>query len=164
MHYDVIVTVEKRQQHANHTMIGAPSEIKNLFRELFSSSTKITSEGILRSRKNGRIELSYKDDERRDITVSFMKNEPSLIAFTRGETLFENATTLYLEEGIRHRSVSTDLCGDRIEITVMANKIDNRLLKSGKLKLDYSIYVCGACAEINEIDIVVTHDNDNKKI
>ncbi len=160
MHYDVIVTADIRQQHANHAPTDMPSEIKNLFRELLKSSTRITSEGTLRSRKNGRIELSYKD-EGHQITISFMKSEPSLIALTRGETLFENAVTIYLEEGQRHRSISYDMRGERIEITVVAQKVDNRLLKSGKLILNYSVYVCGVCAEINEINISIVRDTEN---
>ena len=161
MHYDVIVTADIRLQHANPVQAGFPSEIKNLFRELLSSSTRVTSEGVLRSRKNGRIELTYRSDDGRELTFSFMKTEPSLIALTRGETLFENATTLYLEEGQRHRSVSYDLRGERIEVTVVAERIDNRLLKSGKLNIAYSVYVCGVCAEINEMNISIVRDTNN---
>ena len=160
MHYNVIVTADIKQQHANHAPVEMPSEIKNIFRELLSSSTRITSEGVLRSRKNGRIELTYKSDDGRDMTISFMKSEPALIALTRGETLFENAVTIYLEEGQRHRSVSYDLRGERMEVTVVATKVDNRLLKSGKLNLDYSLYVCGVCAEVNEMNINIVRDTE----
>lgn len=160
MHYNVIVTADIKQQHANHAPAQIPSEIKNLFRELLSSSTRMTSEGVLRSHKNGRIELTYKSDDGRDMTISFMKSEPTLIALTRGETLFENAVTIYLEEGQRHRSVSYDLRGERIEVTVVATKVDNRLLKSGKLNLDYSLYVCGVCAEVNEMNISIVRDTE----
>lgn len=162
MHYNVIVTSDIRLQHANPAQAGIPSEIKNLFKDLLSTSTRATSEGILRSRKNGRIELTYKSDDGRDMTISFMKTEPTLIALTRGETLFENAVTIYLEEGQRHRSVSYDMRGERIEVTVVAEKVDNRLLKSGKLVLNYSVYVCGVCAEINEMNISIVRDTDNK--
>ena len=163
MHYDVIVTADIRQQHANPAPVEMPSEIKNLFRELLSTSTRMTSEGTLRSRKNGRIELIYRDEGGREMTISFMKSEPTLIALTRGETLFENATTVYLEEGQRHRSISYDLRGERIEVTVVATKVDNRLLKSGKLNLEYSVYVCGVCAEVTEMNIVIVRDTDTEK-
>ena len=161
MHYDVIVTADIKQQHAAHPGLDFPTEIKKLFHELLSSSTRTTSEGILKSRKNGRIELSYKSEDGREMTISFMKNEPSLIALTRGETLFENAVTIYLEEGQRHRSISSDMRGERIEVTVLAGKVDNRLLKSGKLNLEYSVYVCGVCAEITEMNISIVRDTEN---
>lgn len=160
MHYNVIVTAEIKQQHVNHAPVDMPSEIKKLFRELLDSSTRMTSEGTLRSRKNGRIELSYRADDGREMTVSFLKSEPSLVALTRGETLFENAVTIYLEEGQRHRSVSYDLRGERIEVTVVATKIDNRLLKSGKLNLAYSVYVCGVCAETTEMNVSIVRDTE----
>ncbi len=161
MHYNVIVTADIKQQHANPAPVEIPSEIKNLFRELLSSSTRMTSEGTLRSRKNGRIELLYRADDGRDTVISFLKNEPSLIALTRGETLFENAVTVYLEEGQRHRSVSYDLRGERIEVTVVATRVDNRLLRSGKLNLEYSVYVCGVCAETTEMNIGIVRDTEN---
>lgn len=161
MHYNVIVTADIRLQHVNPSQSGMPTEIKNLFRELLNSSTRITSEGVLRSRKNGRIELSYKSDDGRETIISFLKTEPSLIALTRGESLFENAVTIYLEEGQRHRSVSYDLRGERIEVTVAAERVDNRLLKSGKLVLSYSVYVCGVCAETNEMNISIVRDTEN---
>ena len=94
------------------------------------------------------------------MTISFSKSEPSLIAVTRGETLFENAMTVYLEEGVRHRSVSYDIRGERIEVTVVAGKVDNRLLKSGKLNLEYSVYVCGVCAESTEMNISIVRDTE----
>ena len=161
MHYNVIVTANIKQQHANHAPVDMPSEIKNLFRELLNSSTGLTSEGTLRSRKNGRIELSYRADDGREMTISFVKNEPSLVALTRGESLFENAVTIYLEEGRRHRSISYDLRGDRLEVTVLASKVDNRLLKSGKMNLSYEVYVCGVCAEITEMNISIVRDTEN---
>ena len=160
MHYNVIVTAEIKQQHVNHAPAQIPSEIKNLFRELLTSSTRMTSEGVLRSRKNGRIELTYKSDDGRDMTISFMKSEPALIALTRGETLFENAVTIYLEKGQRHRSISYDLRGERMEVTVVATKVDNRLLKSGKLNLAYSVYVCGVCAETTEMNVSIVRDTE----
>ena len=135
-------------------------EIKNLFRELLTSGSKITSLGTLKSRKNGRVELSYRSDSGREIIISFLKNDPSLIALTRGETIFENAVTIYLEEGVRHNSVSFDMRGEKSEITVLAQRVDNRLLKSGKLKLEYSVYICGVCAEINEINISIVRDTE----
>ena len=160
MHYNVIVTVNIKQQHAAPAPIDMPSEIKNLFRELLNSNTGLTSEGTLRSRKNGRIELIYRADDGREMTVSFLKSEPSLVALTRGESLFENAVTIYLEEGRRHRSVSYDFRGERIELTVVASKVDNRLLKSGKMNLCYSVCVCGVCAEITEMNISIVRDTE----
>lgn len=161
MHYNVIVSADIRQKHANPASFDAPAGIKSLLQELLSSNTRMTSEGILRSRKSGRIELIYRGEDDREMTVSFMKSDPSLIALTHGETLFENAVTLYLEEGKRHRSVAYDMRGEKFETTVLADKVDNRLLKSGKLTLSFKVYICGVCAEETQMDISIVHDTSD---
>ena len=45
-----------------------------------------------------------------------------------------------------------------MEFSVTTQKVENKLLKSGKLKLEYMIDICGVRAEISRLSLTVTHD------
>lgn len=158
MHYNVIVTAEIRQSLATPASLDMPTGVKALLNNIFGSKIKVISEGVLRSSRDGRIILSFKAANGRDNTISFSKSEPNLIALCRGDTGFQEAVTVFLEEGKRHRCVGNNKDGEHVEFTVRTSKVDNRLLKSGKLNLEYSIDVCGVCAESSQMNITVVHD------
>ncbi len=159
MHYNVIVTAEVRQSVANANSIDATAELKKLLSDVFTSNLKIVSEGTLSSKRDGRINLLFRGAEHRENKISFSKKEPGLIALTRGETLFQEAVTIFLEEGTRRRCIGKDPSGGHMEYTVRTMKVDNKLLKSGKLTLEYAIDVCGICAELTRMNISVVHDD-----
>lgn len=159
MHYNVIVTAEIKQDLADPT---SQSVERRLLTAIFGSKTKIISEGTLSSSRDGRINLSFKSENGRKDLISFSKAEPELIALCRGDNVFHNPVTLFLEEGKRHRCVCKGKNGEHIEFTVKTFKVDNRLLKSGKLNLDYSIDVCGVRVETSQMTITVVHDTSEK--
>ena len=99
--------------------------------------------------------------------ISFSKKDPGLIAISKKELLFMNSSTVFLEQGTRRRCVGKSPVGDHLEFTVVTDRVDNRLLKSGKLILDYAVEVCGVRAENTAITLTVVHDkseeiNNNK--
>ncbi len=159
MHYNVIVTADVKQSVANAGALDAPSEVKKLLSEMFSSNTKIVSEGTLSSSRNGRINLIFKGSLHRENKISFSKKEPDLIALTRGETILQEAVTVFLEEGTRRRCIGKGIDGEHIEFTVRTMKVENRLLKSGKMILEYAIDVCGVCAEMTRMSISVIRND-----
>ncbi|MGM9643332.1 MAG: DUF1934 family protein [Eubacteriales bacterium] len=158
MHYNVIVAAEIRQYVANANMLDAPSEIKKLLADAFTSEFKIVSEGTLSSKRDGRITLRYKSTNGCETVISFSKKEPGLIALTRGDNSLGQSVTVFLEEGTRRRCIGKGPQGEHMEYTVRALRVDNRLLKSGKLVLEYAIDVCGVCAENTRMTVSVTHD------
>ncbi len=162
MHYNVIVTAEISQSVANASAFDAPSEIKDLLSELFQSNLKIVSDGTLSSKRDGRITLTFKGSHRRENRISFSKKEPSLIALTRGETMLQEAVTVFLEEGTRRRCIGKGPGGEHLEYTVRTSRVENKLLKSGKLVLEYAIDVCGVCAESTKMSITVIHDKSEE--
>lgn len=162
MHYNVIVTAEIKQLLANPASFDMPQGVKNLLSDLLASKVKVVSEGTLRSSKDGRITLTFNSANGHENTISFSKAEPNLIALCRGEKLFQDAVTIFLEEGKRHRCISSGKDGEHVEFTVRTSKVDNRLLKSGKLNLEYSIDVCGVRAESSQMNITVVHDTSEK--
>jgi hypothetical protein len=159
MHYDVIVTAEIKQD------VFKPNEngiAERLLSTIFGSSTKVTSEGTLSSGKDGRITLKFTSTNGRENEISFSKTDPELISFRRGETEFQDPVTVFLEEGKRHRCVSRGAGGERVEFTTRTEQIENRLLKSGKMVLEYSIEVCGVRVEYTNIKISVIHDKSKE--
>ena len=155
MHYDVIVTAEVEQ---NVTKPSGDAIAERLLSTILGSSTKIISEGTLASSKDGRIALKFKSTNNRDNEISFSKTDPALITFRRGETSFQEPVTVFLEEGKRHRCINKGAHGERVEFTTKTEQLENRLLKSGKMTISYSIEVCGVRVESTKIKICVTHD------
>ena len=159
MHYDVIVSAEIKQDVFKPNANGIA---ERLLSTIFGSSTKITSEGTLSSCKNGRITLKFTSTNGRENKISFSRSEPELISFRRGETEFQDPVTVFLEEGKRHRCISKGAGGERVEFTTRTERLENRLLKSGKMLLEYSIEVCGVRVEYTNIRISVVHDKSKE--
>lgn len=147
-----------RQSLANPANIDISSNVGKLLSDIFANQIKIVSEGVLRSSRDGRIILTFMGEESKEIRISFSKKDPGLIALTRSDKIFKNSSTIFLEEGTRRRCVGKSLTGDHLEFTVLTDKVDNRLLKSGRLILDYSIEVCGVRAENSYLNLTVVHD------
>ena len=155
MHYDVIVTAEIKQN------VFKPSEngiAERLLSTIFGSSTKVTSLGTLSSGKDGRITLKFTSTNGRENEISFSRSEPGLISFRRGETSFQDPVTVFLEEGKRHRCITKGAGGERVEFTTRTEILENRLLKSGKMTIEYSIEVCGVQVEHTSMRLSAVHD------
>ena len=159
MHYDVIVNAEIRQDVFKP---GNDTVAEKLLSTMFGSSTKVISEGTLSSGKNGRITLKFNSTNNRENEISFSKSEPNLISFRRGETTFQEPVVVFLEEGKRHRCISKGAGGERIEFTTKTDTLENRLLKSGKMTLEYSIEVCGVRVEYTKMKLSVVHDKSKE--
>lgn len=159
MHYDVIVTAEIKQDVFKP---GNDTAAERFLSTIFGSSTKVTSEGTLSSGKDGRITLKFKSTNDRENEISFSKSEPTLISFRRGETSFQEPVTVFLEEGKRHRCISKAANGERVEFTTRTDLLENRLLKAGKLNLEYSIEVCGVRVEYTRMKLSVAHDKSKE--
>ena len=159
MHYDVIVNAEIKQDVFKP---GNATAAEKLLSTIFGSSTKVISEGTLSSGKNGRITLKFNTTNDRENEISFSKSEPNLISFRRGETTFQDPVTVFLEEGKRHRCISRSEKGERVEFTTKTELLENRLLKSGKMSINYSIEVCGVRVEHTSIKLSVVHDKSKE--
>ena len=159
MHYNVIVTAEIEQ---NVTKPSGDAIAQQILSTILGSSTKIISEGTLSSSKDGRITLKFKSTNDRDNEISFSKSEPDLISFRRGETSFQEPVIVFLEEGKRHRCINKGAGGERIEFTTGTERLENKLLKSGKMTISYFIEVCGVRVESTEIKISVIHDKSKE--
>ncbi len=162
MQYNVIVKAEMRRSLVKPDSIDISTGVGKFLSELFANQVKIVSEGVLKSSRDGRITLTFKGEDDTEIKISFSKKEPSLIAFERSEPIFKNSSAIFLEEGKRRRCVGKAPDGSRLEFTVLTEKIDNRLLKSGKLILDYAIEVCGVRAENSYLNLTVVHDKSEE--
>lgn len=158
MHYNVIVTAEIKQSLARPVQLAVPEPMNELLEDLMTSKTKIVSEGILRSTRDGRITLSFRSENGLENVISFSKKDPELISICREDTVFENANTLFLEEGKRHKCIGRDKNGEPVEFAVNATRVFNRLLKLGKMNLEYSVEICGVRAETLQISLNVVHD------
>lgn len=159
MHYDVIVTAEIKQDVFKP---NGDAATERLLSTIFGSSTKVISEGTLSSGKNGRIILKFKSTNSRENEISFSKSDPALISFRRGETSHQDPVTVFLEEGMRHRCINKGAGGERVEFTTKTDTLENRLLKSGKMTIEYSIEVCGVRVEYTKMKLSVVHDKSKE--
>lgn len=159
MQYNVIVKAEIRRSLAKPDSLDISTGMGRLLSELFANQVKIVSEGVLRSSRDGRITLTFTGENGNEIKISFSKKDPSLIALTRNEP---HLTTIFLEEGARRRCVGKSPSGDHLEFTVITETVCNKLLKSGKLILDYAIEICGVRAENSFLSLTVVHDKSEE--
>lgn len=158
MQYDVIVKAEMSRAMPTHALPDITSQMGALLAEIFSKQTTILSEGILRSTRDGRIVLTFKAEGDREINVSFSKKEPGLIALKQPGAGPDGYSTIFLEENTKRKCIGKDLLGNKLEFSVTTKTVDNKLLKSGKLKLEYMIDICGVRAEVSRMLLTVTHD------
>lgn len=162
MQYNVIVKAEMSRALPKNDAIDISTPMGMLVSEIFAQKTKIVSEGVLRSGKNGRIILSFKGEEGGEIRVSFSKKEPSLVALERGD-LIGVPSVLFLEKGVRRRCIGKAPNGSKLEFTVITSALENNLLKSGRMSIDYAVEVCGVRAENSHISLNVIHDKSQEE-
>lgn len=103
-----------------------------------------------------RVELLYDETEATGMmgsrtSVSFMKNEPSVVTMTREGGV---STNLVFESGKRYRCVYQTPYMP-FEICVRTLKVENAILGVGTLTLDYVIEIRGAKAERNKLFLQV---------
>ena len=158
MQYDVIVKAEISRSTPVHTFPDMTSQMGAFLAEIFSKQTAILSEGVLRSTRDGRIVLSFKTEGEREIAVSFSKKDPGLISLKQPGAGPDGYSTIFLEEGTKRKCIGKDPMGNRMEFSIPTQKVENKLLKSGKLKLEYMIDICGVRAEVSRLLLTVTHD------
>ena len=158
MQYDVIVKAEISRSTPTQALPDMTSQIGALLAEIFSKQITILSEGVLRSTRDGRIVLNFKVEGDREITVSFSKKDPGLISLKQPGAGPDGYSTIFLEEDTKRKCIGKDPRGNRMEFSVTTQKVENKLLKSGKLKLEYMIDICGVRAEISRLSLTVTHD------
>ena len=158
MQYDVLVKAEMSRSTPARAMPDVTSQIGALLAEIFSNDTTVISEGILRSTREGRIVLSFKTEGSREITVSFSKKDPGLISLRQPGAGPDGYSTVFLEEGTKRKCISKDPRGNKLEFSVTTHKVENKLLKSGKMKLEYTVEICGVRAESSRLSLTVTHD------
>ena len=165
MQYDVIVKAEISRSTPTNAIPDLTSQMGAILAEIFSKQMTILSEGVLRSTKDGRIVLSFKSEGDREINISFSKKDPELIALRQPGAGPDGYSTIFLEENTKRKCIGKDPMGNKMEFSVSTKTVENKLLKSGKLKLEYMIDICGVRAEISRMSLTVTHDKtkENQK-
>lgn len=117
---------------------------------------ELSTEGVMNI-DGGRVELLYEESEITGMegsrtSVIFELDSPGLISMIRNGTV---STALVFEKGKRHHCVyNTPIMP--FEICVRTIKVENDIIKSGRLRLDYVIEIRGAKAERTkfELDII----------
>lgn len=99
---------------------------------------ELCTEAKIETNKNGQIEISYREneDDPQMSTVSkiiFHPDHKELLAMSKQGAI---STVLSFEEGKMH-VCAYDTPFMPFKVYVNTNKLDNRLLENGKLKLDY---------------------------
>lgn len=95
-----------------------------------------------------RISISYDESEATGMsgsstTVTFLKSDPTVVSMIRSGTV---STTLVFEQGKRHHCMyKTPFMP--FEICVRTIKVENSIIVSGCLSLDYIVEIRGAKAE-----------------
>ncbi len=161
MQYNVIVKAEMSRALPKNAAIDISTPMGMLVSEIFAKKTTIISEGVLRSGKNGRIILSFNGEDDGEIRISFSKKEPALVALERGD-MIGAPSVLFLEKGIRRRCIGKAPDGSKLEFTVLTSTLENNLLKSGKMTIDYAVEICGVRAENSHISLNVIHDKSEE--
>ena len=117
--------------------------------------TEMLMEGRLVTNRT-RVELIYEESELTGMegsvtSVGFDRNNPSLISMMRTGPV---RTALTFEEGKRHYCVYNTPYSD-FEVCVRAVRVENDLLKGGRMVLDYVVEIHGAQAEHCKMTITV---------
>lgn len=117
-------------------------EIAEALGEDATDEIELCTEGFIETNENGQIEISYKEneDDAQIATVSkiiFHPDEPSLLMMSKEGAIH---TMLSFEEGKTH-VCAYDTPFMPFKVYVTTNKLDNRLLEVGKMKLDYILNI-----------------------
>ncbi len=106
-----------------------------------------------------RISVSYREGEITGMqnartTISFQKNDPSLVTMTRDG---EVRTALCFEEGRRHLCIYQTPYMP-FELAVKTRRVRNRIEENGTLHLDYTVELKGANAEHTDFSLTLLPD------
>lgn len=117
-------------------------EIIDALGEDATDEIELCTEGYIETNGQGQIEISYMENEDDPITktlskVIFHPEEPSLLIMSKEGAI---RTVLSFEEGKTH-VCAYDTPFMPFKVYVTTNKLNNRLLEAGKLKLDYILNI-----------------------
>ena len=117
-------------------------EIIDALGEDATDEIELCTEGYIETNGQGQIEISYMENEDDPITktlskVIFHPEEPSLLIMSKEGAI---RTVLSFEEGKTH-VCAYDTPFMPFKVYVATNKLNNRLLEAGKLKLDYILNI-----------------------
>ena len=107
-----------------------------------TDEVELCTEGYIETNSRGQIEISYheNEDDPKTATLSkiiFHPEEPSLLIMSKEGAI---RTVLSFEEGRTH-ICAYDTPFMPFKIYVTTNKLNNRLLESGRMKLDYVLNI-----------------------
>ena len=117
-------------------------EINDALGEDSADEIELCTEGYIETNKNGQIEISYIENEddpqiRTLSKIIFHPTEPSLLIMSKEGAI---STVLSFEEGKTH-ICAYDTPFMPFKVYVNTQKLENRLLESGRLKLDYILNI-----------------------
>ena len=103
---------------------------------------ELCTEGFIETNERGQIVISYKENEDDPMTATLSKiifppNDPSLLIMSKEGAI---RAVLSFEEGKTHVcTYNTPYMPFKVYVTT--KKLSNRLLESGKMKLDYILHI-----------------------
>lgn len=117
-------------------------EIADALGEDATDEIELCTEGFIETNERGQIEISYKENENdpQIATLSkilFHPESPELLIMSKEGAI---STVLSFEEGKTH-ICAYDTPFMPFKVYVTTNKLTNRLLESGKMKLDYVLNI-----------------------
>lgn len=118
------------------------AEIIDALGEDVTDEIELCTEGFIETNADGQIEISYREneDDEQLSTLSkiiFHPAEPSLVIMSKEGAI---STVLSFEEGKTH-ICAYDTPFMPFKVYVTTNKLNNRLLEAGRLKLDYILNI-----------------------
>ncbi len=118
------------------------SEIADALGQDATDEIELCTEGYIETNERGQIEISYKENEDDPQTATLSKiifspDEPSLLIMSKEGAI---STVLSFEEGKTH-VCAYDTPFMPFKVYVTTNKLSNRILESGKMRLDYVLNI-----------------------
>ena len=117
-------------------------EVSNALGEDRTDEIELCTEGFIETNSQGQIEISYMENEddpqlRTKSKIIFHPEEPTLVIMSKEGAI---STVLSFEEGKTH-ICAYDTPYMPFKVYVTTRKLVNKLLESGKMKLDYILNI-----------------------
>ena len=117
-------------------------EVSDALGEDSTDEIELCTEGFIETNGDGQIEISYKENEEDPQIATLSKiifdpSEPELLIMSKEGAI---NTVLSFEEGKTH-ICAYDTPFMPFKVYVTTNRLDNRLLECGKMKLDYILNI-----------------------
>lgn len=117
-------------------------EVNSVLGEDTADEIELCTEGYIETNERGQIEISYRENEddpqlANTSKMIFDPSEPSLFIMSKEGAI---SSVLSFEEGKTH-VCAYDTPFMPFKVYVATNKLDNRLLEVGRLKLDYVLNI-----------------------